>query len=58
MNKSVWDLKQFVVADELDGVPVPAVQADYGFFNCQNEEEEVELKEAGCKCTRTWSYTT
>ena len=45
MNKSVWHLKQFVVADELDGVPVLAVQADYGFFNCRNEEEEVELKD-------------
>ena len=45
MNKSVWSLKQFVEADELDGVPVPSVRVDYGFFNCQNKEEEVQLKE-------------
>ena len=45
INKSVWDLKQFVVANEPDIVPVPAVKADYGFFNCRNKEEEVQLKE-------------
>ena len=44
MNKSVWNLKQFVVADEADSVPVPSVQVDYGFFNCRNEEEKVQLK--------------
>ena len=45
MNKSVWDLKQFVIADELDAVPVPSVGADYGFYNCQNGEEVLQLKE-------------
>ena len=45
MNKSVWDLKQFVVTDEPDSVPVNSVKVDYGFFNCRNKEEEVQLKE-------------
>jgi hypothetical protein len=49
MNKSVWNLKQFVIADEPDSdtgsVPVPSVRVDYGFFNCRNEEEVVQLKE-------------
>jgi len=45
MNKSVWNLKQFVVADEPDCVPVPSVKVDYGFFNCRNEEEVAQLKE-------------
>ena len=45
MNKSVWNLKQFVVADEQDSVPVPSIKVDYGFINCRNEEEEVQLKE-------------
>jgi len=45
MNKSVWNLKQFVIADEPDSVPVPPVRVDYGFFNCRNEEEVIQLKE-------------
>ena len=45
MNKSVWNLKQFVVADEPDSFPVPSVKVDYGFANCRNEEEKVQLKE-------------
>jgi len=45
MNKSVWDLKQFVVADMPDSDPVPSVSVDYGFFNCRNEEEAAQLKE-------------
>jgi len=45
MNKSVWNLKQFVVADEPDSDPIPPVRADYGFFNCRNKEEVVQLKE-------------
>ena len=45
MNKSVWDLKQFVVADEPDSVLMPSVKVDYGFVNCRNEEEAVQLKE-------------
>jgi hypothetical protein len=44
MNKSVWDLKQFVVADEPNIVPVASVMLHYGFLNCRNKEEEVELK--------------
>ena len=43
-NNSVWDLKQFVVADMPDAIPVPSVKVDYGFLNCRNEEEEVQLK--------------
>ena len=45
MYKSVWNLKQFVFADDPDSVPVPSVKVDYGFFNCRNEEEVVQLKE-------------
>ena len=45
MNKSVWNLKQFAIADEPDSVPVPSVKVDYGFINCRNEEEEAQLKE-------------
>ena len=47
MNLSVWDLKQFVVADDLEppgSFPVPSVKVDYGFCNCRNEEEETQLK--------------
>jgi len=44
-NKSVWFLKQFVLADESDDVPVRSVGADYGFYNCRNEEEMLQLKE-------------
>jgi hypothetical protein len=44
-NKSVWFLKQFVLADESDGVPERSVGADYGFYNCRNEEEMLQLKE-------------
>ena len=44
MNKSVWNLKQFVVADDPDGDPVPSVKVDYGFFNCRNEKEVLQLK--------------
>ena len=43
--KTVWDLKQFVVLDEPDNVPNLPVKVDYGFFNCRNKEEEVQLKE-------------
>ena len=46
MNKSVWDLKQFVLAETSDSNPIPSVTADYGFFNCQNEAEVAQLKEA------------
>ena len=46
MNKSVWDLKQFVLAETPDSNPIPSVTADYGFFNCRNKEEVSQLKEA------------
>ena len=42
-HKSVWDLKQYVVADGRD--MIPSVAADYGFFNCKDEAERLELKE-------------
>jgi hypothetical protein len=42
-NKSVWDLKQYVVASK--GVLIPSVTVDYGFANCRTEEETMELKE-------------
>jgi hypothetical protein len=38
-------LKPFVVADDPDSVLVPSAGADYGFFNCRNEEKKVKLKE-------------
>ena len=46
MNKSVWDLKQFVLAETPVSNPIPSVTADYGFFNCRNKEEVSQLKEA------------
>ena len=42
-NKSVWDLKQYVMAT--DGVLIPPVGADYGFYYCQTKEEQTQLKE-------------
>jgi len=42
MNKSVWDLKQFVLAENVE--LIPPVGADYGFFNCAGEAERLELK--------------
>jgi MYND finger len=44
-NKSVWDLKQFVISDESDDDMAPSVRVDYGFYNCRDEEEELKLKE-------------
>jgi hypothetical protein len=44
-NKSVWNLKQFVIADESDGVPVVCpVGIDYGFYNCRTQEQVLQLK--------------
>jgi hypothetical protein len=42
-NKSVWDLKQYVITE--DRPWIPSIGADYGFFNCRGEEEVLELKE-------------
>jgi hypothetical protein len=43
VNKSVWNLKQYVIAENR---PLrPSVGADYGFFHCRGEEEVLELKE-------------
>ncbi|KAF8485556.1 hypothetical protein JB92DRAFT_3148680 [Gautieria morchelliformis] len=42
MSKSVWDLKQFVVAEA--GTLIPSVGVDYGFFNCKDEMERAQLK--------------
>jgi hypothetical protein len=42
-HKSVWDLKQYVLAEEIRLIPPVAV--DYGFINCKSEEERNELKE-------------
>lgn len=43
-NKSVWNLKQFVIADESDGVLLCSVGIDYGFYNCRNREQVLQLK--------------
>lgn len=38
-NKSVWDLKQFVVADYQR--LIPSITVDYGFINCGDSEETI-----------------
>jgi hypothetical protein len=42
MNKSVWNLKQYVAAK--DAALRPSVAVDYGFANCKGEGEVLELK--------------
>jgi hypothetical protein len=42
-HKSVWDLKQYVLAKKIR--LVPSIDEDYGFINCKSEEERNELKE-------------
>jgi MYND finger len=42
-HKSVWDLKQYVLAKEIRLIPPVAV--DYGFISCKSEEERNKLKE-------------
>ena len=42
-HKSVWDLKQYVLARTI--CLVPSVSMDYGFINCKSEEERIKLKE-------------
>lgn len=42
MNKSVWDLKQYLATE--DGGLIPSVGVDYGFFNCQGETEMQDLR--------------
>jgi len=45
-NISVWDLKQYIVAEDAEDVElIRSVSVDYGFINCKNEEENQELKE-------------
>jgi hypothetical protein len=41
-HKSVWDLKQYILAENVD--LKPSVASDYGFVNCTSEEEETMLK--------------
>jgi MYND finger len=41
-HKSVWDLKQYVLAEDIRWTPPVAV--DYGFFNCKSEGEVNKLK--------------
>ena len=37
---SVWDLKQFLeISDPMDHQPIPSVNVDYGFINCDTFEE-------------------
>jgi hypothetical protein len=43
VNKSVWNLKQYVAVK--DGGLIPSIAVDYGFFNCKGETEKLELKE-------------
>jgi len=42
-NKSVWNLKQYVVVE--DGCMTRSIAVDYGFVNCKGEAERLELKE-------------
>ena len=42
MNKSVWNLKQYLATE--NGPLIPSVGVDYGFFNCQGETERQDLK--------------
>jgi hypothetical protein len=42
-NKSVWDLKQFAFGDYQK--LIPSVFVDYGFLNCQAEEDMYSLKQ-------------
>jgi hypothetical protein len=45
-RESIWDLKQFVeINDPIEFEPIPAVQVDYGFMNCQTFEEKCILLE-------------
>ncbi|QRV98531.1 MYND Zn-finger protein [Ceratobasidium sp. AG-Ba] len=46
-RKSVWTLKDFVCADDelrRDSKPALPICADYGFFNCRNQDEESCLR--------------
>ncbi|KAF2263123.1 hypothetical protein CC78DRAFT_604897 [Lojkania enalia] len=46
VHPSVWSLKQFLVIDNpAEFPPVPAVQVDYGFMNCNTFEETCILME-------------
>jgi hypothetical protein len=42
-RKSVWKLKQYVLAEKIR--LVPSIAVDYGFINCKSEEEQNKLKE-------------
>lgn len=43
---SVWSLKQFIaINDPAEHPPIPALQCDYGFANCQTFEETCILME-------------
>jgi len=42
VNKSVWDLKQYLETEK--GPLIPSVGVDYGFFNCRGETEREDLE--------------
>lgn len=43
---SVWDLKQFLeIGGQMDYLPSPSVNVDYGFINCRTFEETFTLME-------------
>ena len=43
---SVWDLKQFIaIKDPAAFPPMPTVEVDYGFINCQTHEDSCTLME-------------
>ena len=45
-HPSVWDLKQFIaINNPAEYPPIPALQVDYGFMNCQTFEETCVLME-------------
>ncbi|KAF9002429.1 hypothetical protein BDQ17DRAFT_1356845 [Cyathus striatus] len=44
MRYSVWDLKQFVVADGSQVEPAMSITVDYGLINCKNDDDKNELK--------------
>lgn len=45
-HPSVWDLKQFLeIGDPGNYPPIPSVECDYGFFNCQRFEDTCTLME-------------
>ena len=44
MTLSVWYLKQLIYAEDKNTEPTRAVVVDYGFMNCKNLQERIDLK--------------